>query len=312
VGFREDVPLEDFIDLTPYAREVFLSGTRTGGTSSSFMIGPPVKPPEEHYLTPIVAGGVVRTFTTCRELVSWPSVVWDVNGYYHSLEVGFRATRRQLLAAYIRLNGQDSDYLTYVFKQLLTPDVRRRYDAAPLGTLFYDRYVEEQIRRRAQEMAKEWKLQPEDVLRNWGFKTEEEVEEDQAAPAEQDGGEPDAESDEEVDIPQESGEDGITSPARPEEPWPYAYFLWRLRNGDHHPGSIIPDGMRQWQQAIAAECHRRGEVVRFAVGMMGSRVGSRVATMSVAEATVVFIAADRLDEIDQLAPEAVNRLILRD
>ncbi|MFH8483128.1 hypothetical protein [Streptomyces sp. NPDC018055] len=75
-------------------------------------------------------------------------VVYDVNGYYRALGVHVRATRRELGDAYRATGGQDP-YVTYAFRQLLNPRTRAAYDAAPPGEPFPDRYVYDEILRRA-------------------------------------------------------------------------------------------------------------------------------------------------------------------
>ncbi|MFI0967032.1 hypothetical protein ACH4S8_37460 [Streptomyces sp. NPDC021080] len=80
-------------------------------------------------------------------------VCHDVNGYYRALGVTPGATRRELLAAYTARDGQSDARLTYVFHQLLNADTRARYDAAPLGQPFPDRYVHAELLRRASRFA---------------------------------------------------------------------------------------------------------------------------------------------------------------
>ncbi|MEU6362249.1 hypothetical protein [Streptomyces albidoflavus] len=77
----------------------------------------------------------------------------DVNGYYRALGVPPSATRRQLMHAYRARGGENDPYLTYVFAQLLNARTRARYDAAPLGKPFPDRYVLAHWRRLAEQIA---------------------------------------------------------------------------------------------------------------------------------------------------------------
>ncbi|THA72448.1 hypothetical protein E6R60_26305 [Streptomyces sp. A0642] len=75
-------------------------------------------------------------------------VIYDVNGYYRALGADVRATRRELADAY-RATGGNDPYATYAFRQLLNTRTRAAYDEAPPGELFPDRYVYDEILRRA-------------------------------------------------------------------------------------------------------------------------------------------------------------------
>lgn len=304
MGFREDIPMDDFARSNPFLANVF-GVTGTTSSATTFTIASPSPAPDYLFYSEPVSQGygpVVRS--TSQELEVWPGVVWDVNGYYHDLGVGFRATRKQLLAAYMQLNGQESERLTYVFKQLLDPEVRRKYDASPLGTVFIDRYVEDQLKLKAQEMARAWKISAEEILQQWGFEVSYPAESDSVEdedPAQSPPEEP-------VDIPQESQEDGAIPPAPKPRVWPYAYYLWKIRSGQEL--SDAPGILERWQDAIAAECQRRKATIRFAVGLMGARKeGARFLAMSVDGATVVFISADHTHQIEELAPHAAHRLL---
>jgi hypothetical protein len=87
-------------------------------------------------------------FSTSLALERWPSIIWDVNAYYATLGVSTHATRREIREAYQRLNGHDSERLTYIVKQLLNDEVRRAYDACRFNTLFYDRYLDKVFKER--------------------------------------------------------------------------------------------------------------------------------------------------------------------
>jgi hypothetical protein len=84
-------------------------------------------------------------------------LIWDVNGYYRALGVGwpFRARKIDLRVAYQERGGKDSEYLTYVLKQLLDPEVRAAYDKTPLGKRFRDKYLELEEERLAAKVAQE-------------------------------------------------------------------------------------------------------------------------------------------------------------
>jgi hypothetical protein len=91
-------------------------------------------------------------FTPSTVLERYQPIVWDVNGYYADLGIKPTATRREIMQAYQVLGGQDSVRLTYVVKQLLDADIRARYDATPLGSVFFDHYV---MRRVLDEIIQE-------------------------------------------------------------------------------------------------------------------------------------------------------------
>jgi hypothetical protein len=296
MGFRQDIDLTQFVSSVDIGLGQADSGFR-------LTLGPPVAPPSlDQVLYPVpstaTAGAVTRS--TSLELEGWPSVVWDVNGYYHALGVGFRASRRQLMRGYAARGGQGSDYLTYVLAQLLDPQVRRKYDACPMRSMFFDRYVEEEIRRRALKLARKRGVEPEQILAEWGFEVEEKsfdglgVQVGWSSPV---GHGP-------VDIPQESRENGATSVQEPEG-WPYTYYVWNLRRRDDVPANQMV--MRRWQEAIVSECQRRGVTASFAVGLMGPD-RRRLHVMSVHGARVAFISADHVHQLDQLAKNAAHRL----
>lgn len=311
MGFRADISMGEFAKTNPYLAEAF-------GLEASAIL-----PPQETldtqfsrsmtvdsvvYKTPgLISDGAVSR-STSQVLEAWPSVVWDVNGYYHILGVGFRASKKQLLRAYNARGGQEDEYLTYVFSQLLSAAVRRIYDAQPLGAKFLDRYVEMKLKRRAYQVARMRRAAgidttPAEVLDEWGFKLPDQdlpkakkdhfsqVEEDEDPPQEQ------------VDIPKETRED---VPERPTETWPYNYYGWRLGTLRDHVADL--QIMQAWQEAIVEECYRLGVVTSFAVGLIGhSRLG-RLTTLSVGSTTVVFISTEHVDSIDELAVHAVKRL----
>ena len=105
------------------------------------------KEQEAFYAKPhlVRTGGPVE-FSTCKSLVSWPLIIWDVNNYYRDLGVSPHATVRELKEAYQKAHGYRSVRLTYILKQLLDKDIRREYDATQPGAVFYDYYVNEYVR----------------------------------------------------------------------------------------------------------------------------------------------------------------------
>lgn len=305
MGFREPIDLSGFIRSSPELTEVL------GGGEPHFTLSPPssvlfIPQAVDYgevvlYETPALGCSGVPYRSTCTELEPWPSIVWDVNGYYHALGVGFRASRRQLAEGYRVNGGPDDARLTYYFQQLLDSEVRRAYDAMPLGSTFMDRYVEDAIRIKAHEMSARLResgmdISPEDILLDMGFVPKEEL------PNE--SGEVDTSSEDEQT---EGAVEEREQDADP-EPWPYAYYLWSVKAKDSRDHDI--EHMARWQDLIAQECTRKGLRIAFAVGLMGAqREGSRVATMSVGGVTVAFIEQSAVDQMDELARLVVQRLI---
>lgn len=316
MGFREPIDMGDFVRTSEHLAEVF-------GVPVDMIIPPPrartrrqqelpsLGLDDDLYPEPRGIGDYELMFrSTGMELVSWPSVVWDVNGYYHALGVGFRATRKQLLRAYHVKNGQNDEYLTYVFSQLLNAKVRQQYDSCPLGGLFIDRYVISELRKKAVQRAAQMRREglettAEDVLDEWGFEPDEQtyIEPDDQEEVD------DHPADDQVDTPQKKGEDKTVPSTGSTESWPYTYFLWRVKRRDFHFGNS--QSMHRWQEAIASECQARKASLSFGVGLMGEGQGSRIAKMSVGGVNVVFISTGSLDDMEELARYAVQLLITR-
>lgn len=107
------------------------------------------KDAEELYSKPHPVKMGPMEFTTAKSLVRWPLIIWDVNGYYASLGISPFATKREIKEAYQRLNGHESERLTYIVKQLLNEDIRRAYDACQPNSKFFDKYEAEYVRQVA-------------------------------------------------------------------------------------------------------------------------------------------------------------------
>ena len=290
MGFRDPLPMDDFVQGNAFLTEAFYPGRR------------PLEPERDWnrdcvlFDQPSLRRAGPKTVSTGLALESWPSVVWDVNGYYHALGVGFRASRRQLREAYQARGGPEDERLTYVFSQLLDPGVRRIYDACPLGTRFIDRYVEEELKQAALRRAEQMRemgidADAKDVLREWGFDLQDSSED---------------EGSEEVDIPQDSRDDDDVPPREPER-WTYATYGWRLRTKELSLGG--PEFLRRWQEAVTAACQRRGIWVSFGVGLMGAVEPGRVAISSVDGTKVVFVSVRHLDDdLTEIAEYAATQL----
>lgn len=86
-----------------------------------------------------------REFSTCLDLAL--PVIHDVNGWYSTLQVSPRASRREIARAYAEGNGQDDPWKTHCFTQLLDRSTRLAYDRCRMGTRFWDENEELSARR---------------------------------------------------------------------------------------------------------------------------------------------------------------------
>lgn len=92
-------------------------------------------------LRPVAVPAGPFEFATAQGLEPWPTIVWDVNGYYRELGVLSRATRAELKMAYQAKRGWASARLTYVLRQLLDTEIRAAYDSSRPGSVFFDEYI---------------------------------------------------------------------------------------------------------------------------------------------------------------------------
>lgn len=186
-----------------------------------------------------VVGHGPTTASTCTVLDRPGRFIFDTNRYYADLGVKTDANRRELRKAYQARDGSNSARLTYVLKQLLDPDIRRRYDATPLGSLFLDEYVMSWIRQR--------RVQESSALRAQGRVAEaEELEADSL------GGLLDTEAG--------SDQDDVTHPDQ--TMWPWAFYLRRSDCFD--VGRIS-----QWQELLVSALARVGVHLQLEVGFCG-------------------------------------------
>lgn len=177
----------------------------------------------------------------------------DVNGYYQALGVSPEATRRQLMDAYVARGGQGDAYLTYVFHQLLNTRTRARYDDAPLGQPFPDRYVHAELVRRASLLAAAenaaygTEKTAVDILKSHGLRLEEPTDEFL------DSGTRGRFSD-------DGKRDRQPSPSSPAT-WPYSYLLLASTCDDM-------SRMAQWREGLGKALADR-DCPQFAVGFHG-------------------------------------------
>lgn len=216
-------------------------------------------------------------FSTSIDLMLWPSIVWDVNGYYSALGIRPDATRAEIAAAYMALGGEASDRLTYIVSQLLNSEIRRDYDQMPMGSTFWDRFEEEAERARLMERIQrhlesitddyerdDFLMEVEDVL--------ERVAQDyRSSPLDEDEGE------------------GYNSPS-------WGYYLWCTSRRDAHAIQI-------WMRALA-QAHRGAS--RLSVGLMHHSMQDPFMIKTIGYRTVVFLR--ETESPDRWAKEAVRVL----
>lgn len=186
-----------------------------------------------------VVGHGPTTASTCTVLDVPGRFIFDTNRYYADLGVRTDATRRELREAYQAKAGHTSTRLTYVFKQLLDPQIRSRYDATPLGSLFLDDYVMEWLRRL--------RVQESSALRAAGRVDEAEVLE-----ADSFGGLLDTEAREDQDEP----------PTSDRTMWSWGFYLRRSDCFD-------VERISQWQELLVSALARGGLHLQLEVGFCG-------------------------------------------
>lgn len=213
---------------------------------------------------PYLIGRGEPEFSTCLDLEKPYVFVWDVNGYYAALGIPTDATRLQIREAYQRLEGWNSDRLTYIVKQLLDSETRRKYDAAPLGSVLVDYWVSSAMRRALAQknisMMGDGLLSYEAIYGGDGCDVEDVVDKDPW-----------------------SGQDGAElrlARMRKEGPG-WSYYLWAtIWNAPE-----VADVLDWWRNILAVEIGTRKRNLRLAVGLFGDpdfqeqwkihRVGSR-------------------------------------
>lgn len=132
---------------------------------------------------PHLVGEGPSEFATTMALEVHPSLIWDTNLYYADMGVSPRATRKQIKQRYQDLEGHKSTRLTMIAEVLLNVERRRKYDLTPLGSHFYDAYIEEGLRRQLTEAVSERLANGEsleDILNEDGDKFEDAIAEAEA------------------------------------------------------------------------------------------------------------------------------------
>lgn len=227
--------------------------------------------------------------STCTDLEGpLPLHIWDVNCYYRDLRVPTNATRKQLMRAYQRFGNNPNARLTYVFKQLLNPVVRREYDMMPLGSVYIDQFVHDAVHRAVQrEMARRRLRQSqeqmddpqdvnyEDVLVDMGFRI--------------------VPDEDEVD---NAEDEGLTASA---PRWGYSFYLWKSNEREDTAR------LAMWQEHVVAALARKGVRTRIAVGYCG-RMAHPYVVGVVGNLPIVFL-NDREQPEPLLADRAADRVV---
>jgi hypothetical protein len=193
--------------------------------------------------------------STCRELVAgdfWPGLIYDVNGYYRALGIGwpFRPTKRQLMEAYRDLNVEADAYefATYAFKRLINPEFRARYDERPDGAPMDDKYRWAELKRKAADWASDESRRTGRVISAADF-----------VPA-------DIRAKMEADVRREHEGDVPPSKAqlRKVAGWGFGYYIWDAFRRDE----VV---LQRWQRVLLEACWEQGVSGRFAVGVLGGQ-----------------------------------------
>lgn len=170
-------------------------------------------------------------------------IVWDVNGWYAMLGADTHADRSGLREAYVTNRCWESDYATYVLQQLLDPEVRREYDAMPLGSQymadeFVQRSLKAMIREKAARLAHDTNTAPdvEAVADEMGYKV--------------------------VDTPPEFH--GAVGPSDYVDLWSWSYFLDDVVCHDY-------DRLAKWQSMLVSALSEVGATLQFAVGFASQK-----------------------------------------
>lgn len=183
--------------------------------------------------------------TDHRLAVPGSGFAWDVRGYYRTLGIGFPyvdATKRDLSLGYIAANGEADHWATYCMGQLLSHDVRRRYDAVGLGEDFPDLYTQmeardAQMRARAQQ--------------------------GQSVASEDDpDGDTEGESQRMLDIDPSRGHDDRAVPAEADD-YPYGVFV-----NSFDAVQIDPSALSLWQSLIRQEARDMSHRAEVALGIL--------------------------------------------
>lgn len=244
---------------------------------------------------PYLVGWSSPEASTCTELERIEPVIWDVNRYYRDL--GFRwpytgIGRKELMRAYQALGGSVDVRLTYCFNQLLDKDVRWEYDRTPLGDVYFDDYIADDLRRRAVQEATrryvEKGVEPDakEVFKEWGFEDSDEPEK------------PVKERRREAEVKDRAkrlskAQRAVTAF------WGWSYYVWRARP------TMNSHRLARWQELLLKEYKEKNVRARFCVGIVGHQPHPWVVG-EVGRRTVFFLNEDAsLEPTSTMAERAV-------
>lgn len=294
-GFRESLDLSHIVrrfDTFAGTAGVSYVGEGQPGPAQAYERPPahlyePARAPGTGPHPALVGSGPSACSTSRAVAVRGPLFAWDPNRYYQDLGIAWpyvQATRKDLRRGYQQRDGQASVRLTYCLKQLLDDQVRRAYDALPLGHQYTeDIYVQEALRAKAADEASRSSAKgsfttAEQVLDDWGYVllTEEEAEEVDTARC--------------VDTDPDTAFNETDAPSSVGAPWGYSFYLWRTQRWDH-------DRLADWQAALISAFDQHDIGPTLSVGLMGSKP-QPYAIVEVADEQVVF-----LNQHEQVTPD---------
>jgi len=205
----------------------------------------------------LVGVGATR-FSTSVAVEPWPPMFrLDSNGYYRDLGVLATASRIEIKQAYLQRNGHFSWRLTFVVKQLLDPEVRRRYDAVPPGHIFFDAWLAAIVKQR---LIAEAPPPPssDSVPSSAGDPLEEAF----------------------ADLRHE-----VFPPVQAQRHQHWAWYEWGVA---YDAG--VPALLSEWRTALVAAAAERGIVTSLAVGIMADLGVTPAMAINVGNVLVAFIA----------------------
>lgn len=233
---------------------------------------------------PYLVGYGPADFSTSLALELYPSIIWDVNGYYRDLGVGVKANKRQLKEAYQRLEGWNSRRLTMILNILLNPKRRLLYDLAPFDSMYVDAEVDEFLRRQAVEAAAEKRRNGEEIDPDEMQKKYESV--SQSAEEMQD---------EAIRQMQRDAYSELGS---------WSFYLWRTENRDIRQLSRLAE----WRGLLAKHLNERWEGAPIRIGV-GFFAGDEDAAVAVVGLRAVVFLNEKTDPTDVVACMAVVELL---